>query len=178
MGARDRVLPIGGQMSTTLKCDDGDLLIDNRGQFIPINGMQKAAQDIAESLLNNWDPEDDQWWNGSELFKIERSPSEYAIVGPEEQIRYMVEDAVTRLQDLQEEDAYADDDELIAEIRELWVKPLGDMTYGYYLVAITASEEKVDPAFKIDLNQQLPSSMDAIDLYNLVTETGQLQPFA
>ena len=165
-------------MSITLKCDDGDLLVDNRGQFIPINGMQKCAQDIAESILNNWNSEDNQWWNGSELYQLERDPSMYADVEAEEQIRYMVEDAVMRLQALQEEDGEVDGDELIEEIRELWVKPLGNMTYGYYIVAITASDEKVDPTFTISLSHQLPSSLDSVDMYNFITNTGQLQPFA
>lgn len=164
-------------MSATLKCDYGDLLVDNRGTFIPIDGLQKCAQDIAESLLNNWDPEDEQWWNGSELYQIERSPSSFGVVGVQDRIRSMVEDAIVRLQDLQEEDGYVDDAELIEEIRELWVKPLGDMTYGYYLVAITASGDKVDPAFTIDLSHQLPTSLDSIDLYNFVTNTNELSTF-
>jgi len=156
-------------LSNTLKCDNGDLMVAPAGRFLIVTGIEKCAQDMAESLLNSWDPEEDQWYNGSELFLIGGDPSSLDAISAEERIRSVVEDAIDRLIDLQEDDNYVDLDEKIEEVRELWVRSLGNSTYGFFLRAITESEENVPLGFSIQLSQQLPSSLEVEDLLNFIT---------
>lgn len=167
-------------MSITLKCDDGDLLVSTTGAFILIDGMQKCAQDIAESLLNNWDPDISNWYNGSELYLIDEDPATLSLVSAEERIRFSVEESILRLQDLQEADDYADEDEIIDEIRTLMVQRVGFMTFGFYLGVVTASEEFVPQNFFINLAQQLPSTFDEAEVLSelLSAKNAQNAPFA
>lgn len=167
-------------MSITLKCDDGDLIVATTGAFVLIDGLQKCAQDIAESLLNDWDPDLINWYNGSELYLIDGDPASLSIVTAEERIRFAVEDSILRLQDLQQSDDFADEDEIIEEIRTLMVQKVGLMTYGFYLSAITASDEFVEQDFAINLSQQLPSSFDESEVLSELLSTRKTQnaPFA
>ena len=167
-------------MSITIKCDDGDIMVSTGGTFIIVGGMQKCAQDIAESLLNNWDPDVLSWYNGSELYTVAEDPASLGLIGAEERIRYSVEDAILRLQDLQQADDEADEDEIIEEIRTLMVQKVGFMTYGFYLGVITASEEFVPQDFFINLSQQLPTTFDEDEVLGtlLSTKNEQNAPFA
>jgi hypothetical protein len=156
-------------LSNTLKCDNGDLMVATAGRFLVVTGIEKCAQDMAESLLNNWDPNELMWYNGSELFLIDADPSSLDAISAEERIRVAVEKAIDRLIDLQEDDNYVDPDEKIEEIRELWVRSLGKSSYGFFLRVVTESEENVPLGFSIELSQQLPSSLETQDLLNFIT---------
>lgn len=152
-------------MSTTIKCDNGDLFVGTSGRFILVDGIEKCAQDIAESLSNNWDEEGDQYYNGSELFLLMRDQSSaIAGIAIEERIRSAVEDAVFRLMDMQEADDYVDEDELIEQIRELWVQRLGvDGSYAFFLRVITMSELELPMNFDITLTQMLPPGVERVE---------------
>lgn len=147
-------------MSYTIKCDDGDLIMDAAGRYVVVYGLEKVAQDIAESLLNNYDPEFTTYYNGSQLYMADANPMLVSTIGAEEFIRSAVEDAISRLQDLQDEDDYIDDTEKIDHISQLTVDQVGPMSYTFYLRVITASEDDLplDP-FTISLAQQLPDSL-------------------
>jgi hypothetical protein len=147
-------------MSITLKCDNGDLIVSTGGTFIFINGLEKCAQDIAESLLNSWDVDLVQYYNGSELYRIAEDPETLTLISAEERIRLAVDDSIDRLIDLQEADDFVDEDEQIDEVRDLLVERVGFMTYAFYLNVVTASEEQVPLDFFIELTQQLPTTFD------------------
>ena len=164
-------------MSVTLKMIDQDLAVSTGGRFITVRGIEKCAQDIAESLLNDWDHSGIAWWNGSELSLIGPDPVDTTVINVEERIRVAVEDAIERLIDLQEDDDYADEDELIAEMRELWVRSLGSSSYGFYLRAITESTEEIPLQFEINVGQQLPSGIEEEDLLTLLTTPDRTQTF-
>jgi hypothetical protein len=164
-------------MSVTLKCDDGDLLASTGGRFLTVFGLEKCAQDIAESLLNSWDDADYVWWNGSTLYLIGPDPVDTTVMTIEEMIRVAVEDAIERLIDMQEDDTYVDQDEQIADIRELWVRDLGDLSYGFYLRAITTSEDYIPLGFTISLQQQLPTGIEGNDLLTMITAPKYNQTF-
>lgn len=164
-------------MSYTLKCDDGDLMVDAAGRFFIVQGIEKCAQDVAESLLNNWDPEDITWFNGSEIYLIDADPRALDAISAEERIRLAVEEAIERLIDLQDDDDYADVDEIISEIRELWVRKLGGVSYGFFVKVVTESEDFAPLGFSITLNQQLPSSIDTLDLLNFITTPESNTPY-
>lgn len=147
-------------MSITLKCDNGDLIVSTGGTFIFINGLEKCAQDIAESLLNSWDVDLVQYYNGSELYRVAEDPETLTLISAEERIRLAVDDSIDRLIDLQEADDFVDEDEQIDEVRDLLVERVGFMTYAFYLNVVTASEEQVPLDFFIELTQQLPTTFD------------------
>jgi hypothetical protein len=160
-------------MSVTFKCDNGDLILDTSGRFAVVSGLEKCSQDIAEALLNVWDPNGNNDYNGSELALIQGETAGLSTMRIEEQIRYAVQSAVERLMDAQSNDLYIDEDEQIEDIRELQVRKLGLFTYGFYLYCITLSEQDVPLAFSITLGQQLPAS---IDLVSLQSELMQSEP--
>ena len=148
-------------MSVTLKMANGDLYVDAAGRYIAIEGIEKCAQDIAESLLNNRDPDFPEWFNGSELYRL--TNGEYlrtmSYMQPEELIHTYVEEAVDRLVELQDFDAYVDEDESIVEIALLDVRSIGNLTYAFFLVCLTDSQEPVRVGFTIDLKQQIPAAI-------------------
>jgi hypothetical protein len=144
-------------------------MVSTGGRFMVVHGIEKCAQDTAESLLNNWDPEAFVYYNGSDLYLIDGDPQSLDAISAEERIRVSVESAVDRLMSMQDDDAFADEDEIIAEIRELWVRKIGKSSYGFFLRLITESEEDVPLGFSLELSQQLPSSLEAEDLLNFIT---------
>jgi hypothetical protein len=148
-------------MSLTLKMVDGDLYVDAAGRYLAIEGMEKCAQDLAESLLNNRDPEFPPWYPGSELYRL--TNGEYLQLlshfTPMELIQTYVEDAVDRLIELQDIDAEVDDDEAITEILMLDVRPIGNLTWAFWLIVQVDTNEPVKMGFTVDLKQQLPAAI-------------------
>jgi len=140
---------------------NGDLYVDAAGRYLAIEGEEKCAQDIAESLLNNRDPEFPEWFPGSELYRITNGEATklVAFISPEELIRTFVEDAVDRLIEMQDIDAYVDDAEAISEIRLLRVDKIGSLSYVFYLIVVTDTDDPIRVGFEIDLNQQLPAAI-------------------
>ena len=165
-------------MSITVKCDDGDLVLDDRHAFMPIDGEEKCAQDVGESLLNNWDPDGINWFNGSELYSlIGETPSSLDRVSPDEQIHFIVEEAIMRLQDLQDNDAYVDSEEAIDEIRTIDVFAIGKMTYVFRLELVTLSDELLVRQYEISLSQQLPSTQSLAEFRSFVPKSPSDNPF-
>lgn len=148
-------------MSITIKVDNGDMVADSRGVYATVRGVEKCAQDIAESLLNNWDSDIPPPYNGSDLYLIDRNPVDSTDAGVETLVYKMVDDAIDRLMDLQDVDDYVDVDEVIDRIDLLTVKKVGPMSWYFYLRVITESEEFVPYDYQIQLSQQLPDSVAA-----------------
>jgi len=147
-------------MSYTIKCDDGDLIMDVTGRYRAAFGREKCAQDIAESLLNNYDEEYTMYYNGSTLYKIDQHPNLISTIGAEEFIQTSVGEAVTRLMDAQDNDDYVDETEKIDHVDHLIVNQIGLMSYTFDLRVITESTEPVVvDDFTISLAQQLPSAL-------------------
>jgi hypothetical protein len=133
-----------GTMSETIKMANGDIVLDSAGRTIVIDGPEKCAQDIAESLLNNYDPQDPPYHNGSELYKLDEMTTTLASFGIPSTIESMVHDAIARLMDLQAQDAAITDEELISEIRYIRVWQIGQLSWAFYAKCITNSYEKID----------------------------------
>jgi hypothetical protein len=148
-------------MSITLKMVDGDLYVDAAGRYLAIEGIEKCAQDLAESLLNNRDPEFPPWYPGSELYRL--TNGEYLKLlshfSPMELIHTYVEEAVERLVELQDIDPEVDDDEAIVDIIMLDVRPIGHLTWVFYLVVQVDTQEPLKLGFNVDLRQQLPAAI-------------------
>jgi hypothetical protein len=91
---------------------------------------------------------------------VDQHPNIINAIGAEEFIRNSVSDAVSRLQDLQDSDDYADETEKIDHVASLTVSRIGMMTYTFDLRTVTESTEPVVvDDFTISLAQQLPSSL-------------------
>jgi len=148
-------------MSITLKMVDGDLYVDSAGRYLAIEGIEKCAQDLAETLLNNRDPEFPPWFPGSELYRLTNGDyvKLFSHITPMELIHTFVEDAVYRLMELQDIDPEVDDDEAIVDILLLEVRPFGNLTWVFWLVVQVDTEEPVKMGFSVDLRQQLPSAI-------------------
>jgi hypothetical protein len=149
-------------MSVTLKLEYGDWVLQSDGTFQTCTGMEKCAQDVGESLQNNYDEDDPSWFNGSTLYLIMNNPqlSVEEGLGVEMQIRTAVEDAVLRLMELQDEDEYVDDSERISEIRSLMVRKVGASTYFFYLYLINDMDQPIERTFRLKLLEGLPPGID------------------
>lgn len=143
-------------MSTTWKCD-GDLLLDGAGRLVECQGIEKSAQDILESFLNNRDPTAPDWYNGSEFYRIDKLIASANGMGVDVTIEQFAREAIQRLMELQENDPYVDRDELIVEIQILRALAIGDLTWAFFAKCITESTEPATVGFDVNVSQQLPN---------------------
>lgn len=146
-------------MSVTMKMANGDLVLDSAGRVVVIDGLEKAAQDMAESYLNNYDPEDPPYHNGCELYKLDDQTTTLDSFGIPSVIEAMIHDATVRLMDLQAQDPTITDEELIAEILFIRVWQVGLLSWAFYARCQTNSNEKANVSFTIDLLNQLPDGV-------------------
>jgi len=154
-------------MSITLKMVDGDLATDIAGRHINIQDEEKLAQDTAESLLNNFDPDFPTYFNGSQLYRIQQDPIPNNIVLVQERIRTYVQEAVERLIDMQDLDPYATDEERIDTIDRIDVQQVGQLSYSFFLLLINQSDEPVPTAFEVSLLSDLPAGVGVDALFGL-----------
>jgi len=148
-------------MSYTIKVQDGDLVTDTANKYVIIDKLEKCAQDVMESLLNNWDGDSEQYYNGSTLYVVEQHPTRFDIIGAEEFIRAAVEESIERLQNLQDEDDFVDEEEKIEEVAELnvWRDHDSKTTWNFFLRLLTESEDYVAQNFEVTAEQQLPANV-------------------
>lgn len=144
-------------MSVTFKMDGGDFLLDGAGRLVECQGIEKSAQDILESLLNNRDPTAPDWYNGSELYRIDKLVASANGMGVDVTIEQYCRDSIQRLMELQENDPYVDNDELIAEIQVLRALAIGNLTWAFFMKCITESQEPATVGFDVTAHQQLPN---------------------
>ncbi len=152
-------------MSITIKMGAGDLVKAPSGRFVEVSGLEKCAQDIAETYLNNYDPFDVPWYpTGSEFYLINANVYAYNEMGLSSMIQEMADSALARLMEAQQDDAYVDDEELIAEIRSIDVWQIGDLSWAFHSLCYTDSDEEVETGFDIDLSQQLSAGVETAGL--------------
>lgn len=120
-------------MTGTFRMADGDLFFDVNGRLDVIEGVVKLSQDLAESLLTEFDVGRDY---GSELHLVETDPS-FNI--SEQQVTSFVADAVERLQELQRTNENTTRDEEIASIDQIEVFK-NDQTEIVFGLAVTTTE--------------------------------------
>ena len=148
-------------LSITLKLSYGDWVLLSDGSLQTVSEAEKCAQDIGESFQNNRDPVNPSWYNGSELYLIDRNPTMYASSGlaAEMMIRKMLEESLLRLKAQQGDDLYCDDAERIDYLKTLRVDRIGSSSYAFYAVAITDTDEPVLQNYAIRLIPTMPSGM-------------------
>lgn len=152
-------------MSVTIKMAAGDMVKASSGRMVSVSGLEKGSQDIAETFLNNYDPADPPAHpTGSEFFTLVGSVASGGDIGVSTTIQQMADSALQRLMDAQQDDPTVDDEELIAEIVSINVWRFGDMSWAFYSMCLTDSEEEVETGFDIDLSHQLPAGIETVGL--------------
>lgn len=143
----------------------GDLVKASTGRLEEVAGLEKCNQDTAETYLINFDPFDPPWHpTGSEFYLIDGNVFAYNQSGISSMIDQMADSALRRLMDAQQEDPEVDDEEFIEDIVGIHVWQIGDLSWAFYSLCQTDSDEDVEVGFDIDLSQQLPASIDAVGL--------------
>ncbi len=152
-------------MSTTLKISNGDLFIDESfGAPTTLSGVEKLSQDIAESLLINFDPER-RFGN-----TLNSSSSRQSIIGQISKIdaRERIEAAIDRLRRLQSEDDQIEDDEQIVEIVSIDIDVLENGTeIRFLLVVATVSKKEVSASGTIPLQAVKLDHVTPPDIFNI-----------
>jgi hypothetical protein len=125
-------------MSTTLKVSNGDLFIDSvLGQPQLIAGVEKCSQDIACVLMTEYIQSTRHADSmprafGSELATL-NTPVQYSGLIGRPMVQRKIQEAIQRLEDLQNKDPYITDDEKIKGITKLNVQQLSDGDFVYWL---------------------------------------------
>jgi len=148
-------------MSVTLEVAYGDLVLLPEGVYNTVTDEPKLKQDTAESLLNNRDSENPDWFNGSGLFEIEKNPlvTHELGVGAEVFIYSEVDESILRLMNLQDDDPAITSREKIQEIYSLNVHKLGNSSYLFVLILKNEAGEPVEDQFKIKLLSEIPPAI-------------------
>lgn len=147
-------------MATTLKKRDGDIVVQNsNGRPYYVEGNEKLAQDCADSLLTDYDPERQY---GSTVSSIETANSNRGIVGIFNRgfIRQSVRDALERLQALQlRRSDQLTSFEAISEIEAVRVYQTSRTGYVFVVNVVPfGGLDKVPTSFKINLRHQFLNS--------------------
>lgn len=117
-------------MSWTLGVANGDLDIDNYGNFVTVSGRDKCSQDLSEQLLSYYDESRDY---GSRLH-----PGVVPPVGGRAFIAGELHSVVERLQNAQNDAANSDPYERVANVTQLdIITDTSDPTSFSYRLAVT-----------------------------------------
>lgn len=123
-------------MSTTLKVANGHIVFNPaNGQLVEVTGERKAAQDIAEVLLQDYSTEQEY---GSYLRRLIANPIPYA---QQLFIQYYIAEAIKTLEQKQLQDPYISDDEKIDSIVELVTTTPIEGTVAFYVRVETVSKK-------------------------------------
>jgi hypothetical protein len=145
-------------LSITWQVSNGDIVLDGAGRLVEVQGIEKCTQDLLEALLNQYDAQDPDWYNGSELHRLDSMVVPLDSIGVDTLIEQYARTATQRLMEQQENDPYVDEDELIAEIQTLVAQPLGNLTWSFFERVLTDSQLPATVGFDLETNQQLPSN--------------------
>ena len=143
----------------------GDYVVDDAGRTLTVSGVDKCAQDVLETLTNEYDTLDPPWYQtGSEFHMINDPDYAYQSIEPNVMIKSMAQDAIDRLRSAQENDPYVDDEELIDHVVRMIVNQVGPLSYAFFAQIVTASEEQVKASFDLDYGSDLT---DAVEMSGL-----------
>jgi hypothetical protein len=141
-------------MSRTIKFQDGDILIPSSGRPYLIDGSEKCEQDLAWQLMTEYNGEE-----GSEIAAVDRPvyATRQILISL---IRQKVADAVSRLQNLQEDRIdQMTANELIQEIIALDVWQVEGLDFAFYVAVETEGGGSVDRGYTIGLGHQFPDNV-------------------
>lgn len=147
----------------TLKCVDGDIAIPiATGRAYYVRGIEKAAQDVAYTLLSSVDPQRDI---GSELKDLETNAKNSYLLPPVQNgyVRQYVDASIRRLMRLQTTRlAQTPTSERITAIDSIQVFRMDSPTDVMFTVALqTATKDKLQDGYTLRLGHQLPPGVQA-----------------
>jgi hypothetical protein len=129
---------------------DGDILLEDTGRTALVAGIEKCAQDLAETLMMGFSPE---LQNGNDLLAVD-FPVATSRAAQTPVVSLKLSEAVTRLQDLQTKTAYTTADEAIDHIEAIKVYAGDQLNVIAYVSVITKSNEPVEKLYDISLKHQ------------------------
>lgn len=137
-------------MSKTLRVANGDWFIDSRGNPVWATEREKAAQDVANVLLQDL-TEDGSW--GSELGKVEQGNVIDTVNAHRALVQTLVTEAIDRLILLQEQEEDIPELEKIDSFTVTVERiPQQALSYAFYLNVFTeGSEEPITKPFVIEI---------------------------
>ncbi len=133
-------------MASTFKMVDGDIFFDVNGRLRAIEGFDKVSQDIAESLLTDFDVQRDF---GCELNQVVSDPS--FNIG-EQQASSYVSDAIERLRALQRTNPTTTRQEEIAMVESIEVHKNDQTEILFGLAVRTTAGPSVDSSVRLTPN--------------------------
>lgn len=137
-------------MSKTLKVSNGDLYFSpNTGKSESIEGYEKLSQEVAESLLNEFDPDINF---GNELINQTTLATSLAMATAE--VTRFVSEALDRLQTLQSNQRNLSYDEEMAGVDDLVVIPSTDGNVAFYVSIIMTSGDSIEKLMQV--GQSIP----------------------
>lgn len=155
-------------MSKTLRVANGDWDIDSRGRPIWVTEREKAAQDVANVLLQEL-TSDGAW--GSELGKIEQGAVIDTVNAHRSLVQTLVTEAIERLLLFQEQEEDIPDLEKIASFTVTVERlPHQALSYAFYLSILTeGSNEPITKPFVIEIEHVRDPNLSDVVPY---TEAG------
>jgi hypothetical protein len=142
-------------MAGTFRMIDGDIFFDVNGRLEEIANFDKVSQDIAESLLTNFDIDRDY---GSELVLTDTS-TQFNVT--KNQVSSYVLDAIERLRSYQRTNQYTTAQEEIAAIEQIEVFQNDQTEITFGLSVVTSAGPVIEAGTQlsrtpVSLNQLLP----------------------
>lgn len=137
-------------MSLTYRIVNGQIDVNSAtGQAVTVTGNRKCAQDMAESLLQDYDAQQ-QYGSYLRAIVMNRIP-----FGTEMLLRFYIAQAINLLQVKQQDDPYADAAERISQIDELLTTPNDSGVVGYFVSVSTEEGRTADSGAMVptQLNQ-------------------------
>lgn len=138
-------------MSTTLRMADGDIYINSAGRAELVDDANKAAQDIAETLLTPLDGLRDY---GSELADL-NVPEPVRTFAGKALISKKVDEAVRRLQRSQSNDSQSTAAERIKEVQRIVVDQINSTDFVFWISVVLEDDTIVaDQLLGVSLRHQ------------------------
>lgn len=138
-------------MSTTIRMADGDIYINSAGRAELVENADKAAQDIAETLLTPLDALRDY---GSELADL-NVPEPVRVFAGKALISKKVDEAVRRLQRAQSVDTRSTAAERIKEVQRIIVNQINGTDFVFWVSVVQEDDSIIaDQLLGVSLRHQ------------------------
>lgn len=138
-------------MSTTIRMADGDIFINSAGRAELVENADKAAQDIAETLLTPLDALRDY---GSELADL-NVPEPVRVFAGKALISKKVDEAVRRLQRAQSVDTRSTAAERIKEVQRIIVNQINGTDFVFWVSVVQEDDSIIaDQLLGVSLRHQ------------------------
>lgn len=134
---------------------NGDIYISSYGFTELISGIEKAEQDLGESLLTVYNPSEDY---GSELADLDKNTILVPKLAIQGIVSQKVREAVLRLIRKQTSDKLLTKAEEISEIESITVRSIS-VSQALFVILVRVAESRIFKKFSVPLKHVLPDSL-------------------